>query len=103
MVGLVALDLKLRLVFAGVVCIALPFHILRMHPGDRPADTTGLRVPSHMIADFELFPHGFVRIPGPNFPRRRNSEGRWGFTLRLVVRRTRVSGQKNSSPREIEP
>lgn len=65
MVGLITLDLILRIIRIGVVRVSLVINIRRMHFDDRPADVPGLRVPGYMISDFKLslqdsYPSHFV-------------------------------------------
>src|ERR1044071_1539644 len=57
MVGLVALDLVLRLVPAGMVDIALVVHVLGVHPDDAAADPPGLGIPADVIAALEGLGH----------------------------------------------
>src|ERR1043166_3713143 len=49
-VGLVALDLVLRLILAGVVDVAFVIHVLGVHPDDAAADAPGLGIPADVIA-----------------------------------------------------
>jgi hypothetical protein len=53
MVSLVALDLVLRIILAGVVSMPFVVEIPRMHLDDLAADVPGLRVPGDVIADLE--------------------------------------------------
>ena len=63
MISLVALDLILRIIFAGVVRVPLVVEIFRMHLDDLAADVPGLRVPGDVIADFETSWHdGFPPV-----------------------------------------
>src|SRR5262245_64030779 len=57
MIGLVALDLVLRVVLACMVDVSLPIDVLRMHLDDPAADAPGLRVPAHVIARLEPLRH----------------------------------------------
>src|ERR1041384_1752308 len=57
MVGLVALDLVLRLVPAGMVDVALVAHVLGVHPDDAAADPPGLGIPADVIAALEGLGH----------------------------------------------
>jgi hypothetical protein len=50
-IGLVALDLVLRVILARVVDITLVVHVRRMYPHDAAAYVAGFRVPTHVIAD----------------------------------------------------
>lgn len=61
MLGLAALDLVLRRFAAGMVRIAFDLEIARVHANDGAADPPGLRIPTHMIADFELVFHEHFR------------------------------------------
>src|SRR5262245_54155611 len=56
-VGLVALDLVLRVVLARMVDVSLPIYVFRMRLDDPAADASGLGVPGHMIAHLEPFRH----------------------------------------------
>src|SRR6476620_7178336 len=63
MVGLVALDFILRIIWGRVVRISLVIRIFRMNLDDLAADMTGLRVPGHMIANVEFCRHdGYLRL-----------------------------------------
>lgn len=53
MVRLVALDLILRIILAGVVRVPLVVEVFRMHLDDLAADVPGLRVPGDVIAGFK--------------------------------------------------
>jgi hypothetical protein len=53
--GLAALDFILRIILTCVVSVSLVVNVLRMHFDYRAADMAGLRVPIHVIADFESF------------------------------------------------
>ena len=56
-VGLVALDFILRIFLAGVVRISFVVDIFYVHLDDLAADMSGLRIPCHVIADFESSRH----------------------------------------------
>src|SRR4051794_24102027 len=60
-IGLVASDLILRLIGAGVVSISSPINVLSMHFNDGPAHAPGFRIPTDVIADFELRCHDVSR------------------------------------------
>jgi hypothetical protein len=64
-VGLIALDLILWLIPAGAMHMPFIINILRVHLDNLAADVSGLRVPGHVIADFEsLFHQGYpVTLP----------------------------------------
>jgi hypothetical protein len=51
--GLATFYFILRIILTRVVGMSLIVNILRMHFDDRAADMAGLRVPTHVIADFE--------------------------------------------------
>jgi hypothetical protein len=53
-VGLVTLDLILRLVLARMMDISFVVHIFRMHLDNAAADPPGFRVPGDMIVLFEF-------------------------------------------------
>src|SRR5579871_3755999 len=55
MVGLVALDLILRLVPARVMHVAFVVHVLAMHANDTAAHPAGFRIPADVIADLENY------------------------------------------------
>src|SRR5699024_5419595 len=61
-VGLVALDLVLRLVLARPAHVPLVVEVLRVDLGDRPGHLTGLGVPPHVVPDLELGAHPFLLI-----------------------------------------
>lgn len=52
-IGLVALDLVVRIIRAGMMNIAAADHIAGVHPDDAAADPAGLRIPADVIADLE--------------------------------------------------
>lgn len=56
-VGLVALDLILRLILARMMRIALVGDVFCMHFDNLSADVSGFRVPGDMIVDFEFAYH----------------------------------------------
>jgi hypothetical protein len=56
-VGLAALDFILRIILARVMSVSLVVNVFGMHFDDLAADMAGLRVPGHVIADFEPFRH----------------------------------------------
>jgi hypothetical protein len=56
-VGFVALDLVLRLIFAGMVHIAFVFGIARVDLDYSAGYIASFGVPANMIADFEVFSH----------------------------------------------
>jgi hypothetical protein len=68
-IGLVTLDLVLRVILARVVDITLVVHVRRMYPHDAAAYPAGFRVPAHVIVDCErsshndLFKHARSSLP----------------------------------------
>jgi len=58
--GLVALDFILWIIRARVMRVSLVIGILGMNPDDLAADMTRLRVPGHVIANFEFSSHDGV-------------------------------------------
>src|SRR3546814_9672628 len=58
MIGLVALDLVLRGIRAGVPCAAHEFGVSCVHAGDVTADPPCFRVPADVIAHFVLMANG---------------------------------------------
>jgi hypothetical protein len=59
-IGLDALDLILRALWAGVTGITFMFDVVDVDVDDRSADPSGLGTPTHAIADFEIFLHDLV-------------------------------------------
>jgi hypothetical protein len=57
MIRLVAFDFILRLIFSGMMSVALVIRVLRMDLDNPAADVPGLGVPSDVIALFETFFH----------------------------------------------
>src|SRR5450759_3540554 len=57
MVGFVALDFILWIIGTRVVRVSLVIRIFCMNLDDLAADVTGLRVPGHVIANFEICSH----------------------------------------------
>jgi hypothetical protein len=57
MIRLVAFDFILRLIFSGMMSVALVIRILRMDPDNPATDVTGLGIPSDVITLFEMFSH----------------------------------------------
>ena len=53
MIGGVTANLELRVIRRAVPRVTLPLEVADMHLDDRSADTTGFRVPTHVVADFE--------------------------------------------------
>ena len=56
-IRLVAFDFILRLIFSGMMSVALVIRVLRMDLDNPAADVPGLRIPSGVIALFETFSH----------------------------------------------
>ena len=53
MIGLIALDLVLRIVLARMMDIAFVIRVPRVHPYDAAADPTSFGIPGYVVADFE--------------------------------------------------
>src|SRR5579872_2180408 len=66
--GRTAPDFVLRIVVARVMGVSLVLNVLRMHFDDRAAHVPGLRVPGHVVADFESFRHGHSPITAASGP-----------------------------------
>jgi hypothetical protein len=56
----VALDLMLTVILARMVDVSFIFHILRVHFHNPAADVSCLRVPGHVIANFERVRQGAI-------------------------------------------
>ena len=56
-IGLIALDLVLRIILARMNRVAFERDPGRNDSGDPTADSAGFRVPAHVIADFEPIRH----------------------------------------------
>jgi len=65
-VGRVALDLVLRLIFAGMVHMAFVLHIARVDLDDAAGHMASLGIPANMVADFEAFAHAIRLHSNPN-------------------------------------
>lgn len=63
MVGLVAFDFVLGIVFRGVVSMAFVVKILGVDGDDSARHQARLGIPSYMIADLKLLFHGVGLIP----------------------------------------
>src|SRR3546814_12260559 len=84
-IGLVALDLILRIVRRGAVAVALVIEIGCVDLADRARNVPGLRLPAAMIADLEIVAHGTsfrtdqhyssARVPPAFTPRVRKAGG----------------------------
>ena len=57
MIRLVAFDFILRLIFSGMMSVALVIRVSRMGLDNPAADVPGLGIPSDVIALFETFSH----------------------------------------------
>jgi hypothetical protein len=62
-IGLVALDFKLRILRRSTVDVALIIDGSLVHFNDFSAHTSGFRIPAHVIANLERFGHGPVLVP----------------------------------------
>ena len=56
-VRFVAFDFILRILWAGVMCVAFIINGFGVDLDNPAADPTGFGIPSDVIADFELFSH----------------------------------------------
>ena len=56
-VSLIAFDFVLWIVDSGVVYISLVINVFCVHLNDLAGDVACLRVPGHVIADFEMVCH----------------------------------------------
>ena len=63
MIGLVAFDLVLRVVRAGVMAVALIGHIFGVHPHYPACDPACFGIPAHVIADLEYSRHDASASP----------------------------------------
>jgi hypothetical protein len=57
MIRLVAFDFILRLIFSGMMSVALVIRVLRMDFDNPAADLPGLGIPSDVITLFEMLSH----------------------------------------------
>lgn len=57
MVGFIAFDFILRLIWSGVMRVSFVIYVLGMDLDNFPADMSGLGIPGDVIADFETFRH----------------------------------------------
>ena len=57
MIGLIALNLVLRIILARMMDVAFVVHVCRVHPHDMAADPASFGIPGYMIADFECLRH----------------------------------------------
>src|SRR6478609_10725008 len=73
MVGLVAFDFVLGIVFRGVVSITFVVKILGVDGDDGARYPARLGIPSYMIADLKLLPHCVGLIPSSAQPARPKS------------------------------
>ncbi len=53
-IGLVALDLVLRVILARMMDVTFVVHILRVYSYDMATDPPGLGIPTYVIANFEF-------------------------------------------------
>jgi hypothetical protein len=67
MIGLVAFDFILRIVFRGVTHMTLVVKILGVDGGDRPRHPTGLGIPAYVIADLESLGHLVILLTFKRF------------------------------------
>jgi hypothetical protein len=57
MVRLIAFDFILRLIRVGVMRVSFVVDVVCVNPDNPAADTSGLGIPGHVIADLETFLH----------------------------------------------
>src|SRR5277367_5229782 len=57
MIRLIALDLILRVTVSRMMYVTFVVHILSVHSHNPAANTTSLRVPTHVITNFECRRH----------------------------------------------
>jgi hypothetical protein len=63
-IGLVALDLVLRVFLARMVHVSFVIHVLRVHPDNSAAHSSGLRIPTHPVTPLQsLWTGGHVVNP----------------------------------------
>src|SRR5689334_9562946 len=87
MSAVLSLDFVLRLLFARVMDVAFVVHVFDVHAHDFAADPASLRVPTYVIANFELLSHG-ERPTTRNANRRCTNDAN-----RTLPRRPRSQGQ----------
>jgi hypothetical protein len=63
MIRLVALDLKLWIVRAGVMDVAFVIHVFGMHPHDPASDPARFGIPAHVVADLQTSCHRAAQEP----------------------------------------
>jgi hypothetical protein len=56
--SLIALDFVLRFICARVMDVAFVVHVFGVHPHDFPPHPASFRIPTYMIANFEILGHG---------------------------------------------
>src|SRR5262249_31227717 len=66
-IGLVALDLVLRIVRARMMDVALVAHVGRVDPYDTAADPASFGIPAYVIADLESLCHDRTSGPDASF------------------------------------
>lgn len=62
MIGLIALDLVLRIILTRMMDIAFVVHVARVHPYDMAADPASFGIPGYMVADFECMRHELMLL-----------------------------------------
>jgi hypothetical protein len=68
MVRLVAFNFILRFIRIGMMRVSLVVDVLCMDLNDPAADSSGLGIPAHAVADFEAFRHAIFAGPErPNY------------------------------------
>lgn len=62
MIGLIALDLVLRIILTRMMDIAFVVHVSRVHLYDMAADPASFGIPGYMVADFECMRHELMLL-----------------------------------------
>jgi hypothetical protein len=89
MIRLVALDFVLGIVLARVMHVSFVVNIFRVHLYDFAADVSGLRVPGHVISDFEIPCHGDAS-PVTALPQRSDAFVKGAVTLIVIARASSI-------------
>ena len=62
MVGFIALDFILRLIWAGMVNVTFVSNVTPMHFDNFPTNPASFRIPTYMIANLEGLTHGSIQL-----------------------------------------
>lgn len=98
MIGLVALDLVLRIVLARMMDIAFVVRVPRVYPYDAAADPTSFGIPGYVVADFECPCHELMLF----HPMRRESIFR-RLTVWNSCAVTKLRSFRNINPQKPTP